>query len=189
MCRAVIRSNLTSLPQPLRRRFFLQVAAAFSAVSFANGYASGMGFLTFPYLTRLQMAGLCVWGTLLSLIAYLFGFRLQRLRLEITALNAERDARLDDIRKQGRSSRMVHNHHHHHHQQQQQQQQQQQHQQHQQQQSGKVSARAETFRESSDEARMPRYSNAQILATSVTAATALMVSTAGDIPQPAGEGA
>lgn len=130
------------------------MAAAFSAASFANGYASGMGFLMFPYLTRMQMAGLCVGGTLFSLVTYLFGFRLQRRRLEITALNAERDARLDDIRKQGRNSRMIYE--------QQQQQKQQQQQRHQ---GGRASAREDRYQGHSDNATTPGGSTAQVLAT------------------------
>ena len=47
-----------------------KVGAAFSAASFANGYASGMGFLMFPYLSRIQMAGLCLGGCFFSLITY-----------------------------------------------------------------------------------------------------------------------
>jgi len=83
-----------------------KVAAAFSAASFANGYASGMGFLMFPYLTRLQMAGLCVMGTLFSLVTYVLSFRLQRQRAEISALNTEREAKLDAIRAQAQKSRL-----------------------------------------------------------------------------------
>jgi len=89
-----------------------KVAAAFSAASFANGYASGMGFLIFPYLTRLQMAGLGVLGTLFSLLTYLFSFRLQKRREEILAMNALREEEIDAIRAQGRNSRTTQGQHH-----------------------------------------------------------------------------
>ncbi len=84
-----------------------KVGAAFSAASFANGYASGMGFLMFPYLSRIQMAGLCLGGCFFSLITYVYSFELQKHRLGIIAANAESEIKLDEIREQGRQSRLM----------------------------------------------------------------------------------
>jgi len=83
------------------------IASSSSAMTFGNGYASGVGFFMFPYLNRNQMASLCVFGCIFSLITYLTSFQLQRRRNEIKKFNEEKEEKISKIREQARKSRIL----------------------------------------------------------------------------------
>jgi hypothetical protein len=80
-------------------------AAAFSAATFANGYAAGMGFLAFSFMKREEMAVLLVITSIAALVAYMYAFKMQNQRKEIERYNAQAQAQVDAIRDAGQQSR------------------------------------------------------------------------------------
>lgn len=82
-------------------------AAAFSAATFANGYAAGMGFLAFSFMRREEMAFLIVITSIAALVSYMYAFKMQDQRKEIERYNAQAQAQVDAIRDAGQQSRRV----------------------------------------------------------------------------------
>ena len=80
-------------------------ASAFSAATFANGYAAGVAYASYSYMTASQMTSLLIVTSGLALACYLRAFDAQDRRKEMLAANAEAEARLDAIRQEGRKSR------------------------------------------------------------------------------------
>ena len=80
-------------------------ASAFSAATFANGYAAGVAYASYSYMTTSQMTSLLIVCSGLALACYLRAFDAEDRRKEALLANAEAEARIDAIRQEGRKSR------------------------------------------------------------------------------------
>jgi hypothetical protein len=80
-------------------------ACAFSAATFANGYATGMAYVTYAFMSVEQMTALLVFACSMSLLAYGRAFQEQEAHTDRMLATAEAESRLDVIRQQGRQSR------------------------------------------------------------------------------------
>lgn len=82
-------------------------ASAFSAATFANGYAAGVAYASYTYMTPSQITSVLIVCSGLALACYLRAFDAQDRRKETRQANAEAEARLDVIRQESRKSRRV----------------------------------------------------------------------------------
>ena len=84
----MIRMQAHLVPQPLR-----------------NGYAAGVAYASYSYMTTSQMTSLLIVCSGLALACYLRAFDAEDRRKEALLANAEAEARIDAIRQEGRKSR------------------------------------------------------------------------------------